>query len=78
MFEREKGGFGILFPVYSDCESIVLDSLSQFQPLLVIVGMCFPVSLFLEAVILVSNELFPCFETLLLYHALWITHSLYH
>ena len=40
--------------------------------------MGFPVSLFLEAVILVSNELFPCFETLLLYHALWITHSLYH
>ena len=40
--------------------------------------MSFPVSLFLEAVILVSNELLPCFETLLLYHALWITRSLYH
>ena len=73
-----KGWFWLFSLAYSDCESIVLDSLSQFQPLLVIVGMGFPVSPFLEAVILVSNELLPCFETLLLYHALWITRSLYH
>lgn len=78
MVEREKGGFGIVILAYFDCESIVLDSLSQFLPLLAFIGMCFPVSPFLEAVILVSNELFPCFETFLLCHALWITRSLYH